>query len=172
MARGLDKKESSLMFREISPPYRWDQDSDSHYLRLTLPGFASSDVSLNMDKYGHLVVRGTRQMTDHKYLSFEETFDVPVDGDLEQAGGMFEDDQIYRVVIPKKKKYLGQRNINEDDHGHDSIFPKSGIGSPKTLPNKPSHPLPPPLISVDNSIKKIAFFIAILITIYVAWLNR
>lgn len=35
---GVENKESGLMFKEISPPHRWDQDLDFHYLRLTVPG--------------------------------------------------------------------------------------------------------------------------------------
>lgn len=35
--RGMER-ESSLMFREITPPHGWKQDPENHYLRLTLPG--------------------------------------------------------------------------------------------------------------------------------------
>ncbi|KAG6391737.1 hypothetical protein SASPL_149496 [Salvia splendens] len=61
----LEKKDSSLMLREISPPHKWDQDLDFHYLRLTLPGFISADITQHMDKYGHLVVRGSHDITEH-----------------------------------------------------------------------------------------------------------
>ncbi|KAH6758418.1 hypothetical protein C2S51_018653 [Perilla frutescens var. frutescens] len=99
--RGLDKRESSLMFREITPPHGWKQDSKFHYLRLTLPGFEAKDITIHMDKYGHLVVRGNKQVSEHKHMSFDETYDVPNDANLEDASGMFEDGQIYCVAIPK-----------------------------------------------------------------------
>lgn len=44
--RGPEKKESSLMFREISPPHKWDQDLHSHYLRLTVPGNIHLSINL------------------------------------------------------------------------------------------------------------------------------
>lgn len=119
-----------------------------------------------MDKYGHLLVRGSREVTQHKYLSFEETFDVPDDGNLEHAEGLFQDDQIYCVTIPKNKK-LGQ--------------PADGGGGVKwehhTKDYKKGHdesmcPKPAGVISMHNSKNKIAFLIAILVAIYVAWLSR
>ncbi|XP_057791974.1 uncharacterized protein LOC131008889 [Salvia miltiorrhiza] len=101
--RGMNKRESSLIFTEITPPHGWKQDPDFHYLRLTLPGFEANDITIHMDKYGHLVVRGTKQVTEHKYISFEETFDIPTDAKLDDALGMFQDNQIYCVAIPKVK---------------------------------------------------------------------
>lgn len=56
-----------------------------------------------MDKYGHLVVRGNKQVTEHKYVSFEETYEIPSDAKLDDAMGLFEDNQIYCVTIPKVK---------------------------------------------------------------------
>ncbi|XP_057791975.1 uncharacterized protein LOC131008890 [Salvia miltiorrhiza] len=173
--RGFGKKDSSLMFREISPPHKWDQDLHSHYLRLTLPGFANADITLHIDKYGHLVVRGSHQITEHKYVSFEETFDVADDADLEQAEGLFQDEQIYCVAIPKSNK-LGQRNedgVKFDDRDHnkdkksESMPNKYGV---RTMPNDPSRPSS--LIRTHKSMRKIVFLIAILVAIYAAWLNR
>lgn len=119
-------------------------------------------------------------MTPHKYLSFEEAFDVPDDANLEHAEGLFQDDQIYCVTIPKSKKVgqtsKGDGGVKLEDHvgpkkdkkGHDeeSICPKPGIGSH----NEPPHPSP--VISMHNSKNKITFVIAILFAIYVAWLSR
>ncbi|XP_020551992.1 uncharacterized protein LOC110012471 [Sesamum indicum] len=104
--RRLDRQNSSLMFRQITPPHGWKEDSDFHYLRLTLPGFEAKDITIHMNKYGHLVVRGDKQVTEHKYITFEETFEVPKDADLEEASGMFEDNQIYCITIPKKQQVL------------------------------------------------------------------
>ncbi|KAL0335646.1 UNVERIFIED_CONTAM: hypothetical protein Sradi_4776500 [Sesamum radiatum] len=109
--RRLDRQNSSLMFRQITPPHGWKEDSGFHYLRLTLPGFEAKDITIHMNKYGHLVVRGDKQVTEHKYITFEETFEVPNNADLEEANGMFEDGHIYCVTIPKKQQV--QRNNAE-----------------------------------------------------------
>lgn len=147
-------------------------------------GFTNKDISLHVDKYGHLVVRGSHQMTEHKYVSFAETFDVPEGADLELAEGMFEDDQIYCIVIPKNDK-LGQevgdggstsKGVKLEDHDHskdnkvDSVFHKHGFGGHVTLPNQPS--LPFSVTSKEKSMKRIVFIIMILIALYAAWLNR
>ncbi|XP_051133334.1 uncharacterized protein LOC127252981 [Andrographis paniculata] len=106
----LDKKNSSLLFMQMTPPHGWKEDSHFHYLRITLPGFKTNNVTIHMDKYGHLVVRGDRQISEHKYISFEETFDVPKNGDLENASGVFENDQVYCITIPKKQQQQQQQN--------------------------------------------------------------
>ncbi|KAK6128232.1 hypothetical protein DH2020_038036 [Rehmannia glutinosa] len=128
--RAMEKKSSSLVFRQITPPHGWKEDSAFYYLRLTLPGFETKDVTIHMDKYGHLVVRGDRQLTEHKYISFEETFEVPNNADLEEASGLFEDDgQIYCITIPKKQE--GQRI------GHAITMPKEDINKPVDDINNP-----------------------------------
>ncbi|KAL1553508.1 hypothetical protein AAHA92_14173 [Salvia divinorum] len=101
--RGLGKRELSMIFTEIAPPHGWKQDQDFHYLRLTLPGFEANDITIHMDKYGHLVVRGNKQVSEHRYVSFEETYEIPSDAKLDDAMGLFEDNQIYCVAIPKVK---------------------------------------------------------------------
>ncbi|KAI3463993.1 hypothetical protein Pfo_020656 [Paulownia fortunei] len=178
------------MFRQITPPHGWKEDSAFYYLRLTLPGFETKDVRIHMDKYGHLVVRGDKQVTAHKYISFEETFEVPNNADLEEASGLLEDDQIYCITIPKKQD--GQRI------GHAITMPKEEktpvLDSPKAQDNKIgsfhkyestkkpeeiSPPQPPPqpqrvtknplnVITGDKSSKKkIAIFVAILTALLV-----
>ena len=121
-----------------------------------------------MDKYGHLVVRGSHNITEHKYLSFEETFDVPDGANLELAEGIFEDEQIYCVTIPKSNK-LGQqvsgsdsKRVKFDDHDQNK-YKKNDLNE---------RPRPSSVIETQNSMKKIAFLIAILVAIYAAWLNR
>ncbi|XP_051133395.1 uncharacterized protein LOC127253028 [Andrographis paniculata] len=109
----LDRKNSSIVFIHINPPHGWKDDSQFHYLYLTLPGFETNNITIHMDKYGYLVVRGDRQVSEHKYISFEETFDIPNDADLEEASGQFEDDQIYCVTIPKKKQQLEQQQQHQ-----------------------------------------------------------
>ncbi|KAL0421881.1 UNVERIFIED_CONTAM: hypothetical protein Slati_3211000 [Sesamum latifolium] len=88
-----------------------------------IEGFEAKDITIHMNKYGHLVVRGDKQVTGHKYITFEETFEVPNDADLEEASGMFKDGQIYCVTIPKKQQV--QTNV---EHGitiaHDQNNPK------------------------------------------------
>ncbi|KAG6389977.1 hypothetical protein SASPL_151453 [Salvia splendens] len=175
VVRNLEKKDSSLMFREISPPHKWDQDLDFHYLRLTLPGFISSDVTLHMDKYGHLVVRGSHKITENKYLSFEETFDVPDGAGLELAEGIFEDEQIYCVTIPKSNE-LGQR-VGPGGSGSGSESKRVKFDDQDQNRYKKNdlneRPRPSSVIETQNSsMEKIAFLIAILVAIYVAWLNR
>ncbi|KAL2539493.1 SHSP domain-containing protein [Abeliophyllum distichum] len=100
---GIDKRESSLLFREIVPPHGWKEDENNHYLRLTLPGFQLIDVTLQIDKFGHLVVRGERQLSGHKFISFQETFDLPQNANVEESSGEFVDGEIYCVTIPKKQ---------------------------------------------------------------------
>lgn len=116
-------------------------------------------------------------MTEHKYMSFAETFDVPEGGDLELAEGLFEDDHTYCIAIPKNNK-LGQevgdggstsKGVKLEDHDHsnaDSVFHKHGLGGHVTLPNQPLS------VSKEKSMKSIVFLIAILIAIYAAWLSR
>ncbi|CAA0826630.1 Unknown protein [Striga hermonthica] len=123
----LDRKNSSLMFRQITPPHGWKEDSAFYHLRLTLPGFETKDIKIHVDKYDHLVVRGDKQVSEHKYISFEETFEVPNNGDLDEASGSFEDNQIYCITIPKKQ---GGRVT-----GHAITIPKQDNG-PKGQDNR------------------------------------
>ncbi|XP_047944765.1 uncharacterized protein LOC125191295 [Salvia hispanica] len=127
--RGLGKRDLSMIFTEITPPHGWKQDHDFHYLRLTLPGFEANDITIHMDKYGHLVVRGNKQVTEHKYVSFEETYEIPSDAKLDDAMGLFEDNQIYCVTIPKVK---GQQQ-------HAITMPKEHKINPKPRDNASIH---------------------------------
>lgn len=82
-------------------------------------GLEAKDISIRMDKYGRLVVRGDKQVSEHKYMSFEETYDVPNDANLEDAHAMFEDGQIYCVTIPKLIKEQQQQHpitIQQNSH--------------------------------------------------------
>ncbi|KAL7153338.1 hypothetical protein ABFS83_04G161200 [Erythranthe nasuta] len=177
--KGFEKKKSSLMFIEMTPPHAWKDDLDFHYLRLTLPGFEAKDVHLRVDKYGHLVVRGDKKVSEHKYVTFEETFDVPNNADLENADGIFEQDQIYCVTIPKTSKGgkitghaiaipheldNNNNNINTNLKPPDSIITTGSIIHKRD--NTKNNPLQ--VIRRDKySKKKIAFFVAVLIALFV-----
>ncbi|KAL8529637.1 hypothetical protein ACS0TY_006898 [Phlomoides rotata] len=186
--KGLEKKDSSLMFREITPPHGWKEDSDFHYLRLTLPGFEAKDIRIHMDKYGHLVVRGNRQISEHKYMSFEETFDVPATAELEEAEGLFEDEQIYCITIPKKKdghksghrismQKDGDNNNNNNNpkgkdlkfgpiHKYNTTDKQEGLSHiPADHQRIPKNPLK--MIEGDKGKKSIVFSIALLIALII-----
>ncbi|KAG8388668.1 hypothetical protein BUALT_Bualt02G0149300 [Buddleja alternifolia] len=181
----LEKENSSLMFTQITPPHEWKEDSDHHSLRLTLPGFEAKDVTIHVDKYGHLVVRGNKQVSDHKYINFEESFNVPKNGNIEDADGFFEEDQIYCITIPKTKQQTGHAiTIMPNPSPMDNINPRTQDNSPKApqQDNKvgsfrkygsakqqekaANNPLK--VITADKSKKKIVFFIiAILIALLI-----
>ncbi|CAI9773746.1 unnamed protein product [Fraxinus pennsylvanica] len=118
-AKGLDKRESSLLFREIVPPHGWAEDENNHYLRLTLPGFKQPDVTLQIDKYGHLVVRGERQLSGHKFVSFHETFNLPKNINVEETSGEFEDGEIFCITFPKLSE-IEQRRMQPVRDRYDS----------------------------------------------------
>lgn len=56
---------------------------------------------LQIDKYGHLVVRGERQLSGHKFVSFYETFKLPQNINIEETSGIFEDGEIFCITLPK-----------------------------------------------------------------------
>lgn len=130
-----------------------------------------------MDKYGHLVVRGNKQVTGRKYVSFEETFEVPKDAKLDDASGMFEDGQIYCIAIPKVKGKQHAITMPEDHINPtkprykkeeasirryvavgDRDEKVSRGGSPKDYLKN---------ITGETSNKKIAYFVAILLALVV-----
>ncbi|KAK4427249.1 hypothetical protein Salat_1493800 [Sesamum alatum] len=153
--RRLDRQNSSLMFRQITPPHGWKEDSDSYYLRLTLPGFEAKDITIHMNKYGQLVVRGDKQVTEHKYITFEETFEVPNDADLEEASGMFEDGQIYCVTIPKKQQVEHAITVANEENKPKPHGNKDGSFHKYDSTKKPEELLPQQRgrISASNSLK-------------------
>lgn len=122
-------------------------------------------MHLRVDKYGHLVVRGDKQVSDHKYISFEETFDVPKNADIENADGLFEDNQIYCVTIPKING--GRRTghaitIPNLDNNQNKHKPHEITEKPHGIGNNPLQ-----VIRGDKSRKKIGFFIAVLIALLI-----
>ncbi|KAL0364659.1 UNVERIFIED_CONTAM: hypothetical protein Sangu_0563500 [Sesamum angustifolium] len=164
--RRLDRQNSSLMFRQITPPHGWKEDSGFHYLRLTLPGFEAKDITIHMNKYGHLVVRGDKQVTEHKYITFEETFEVPNNADLEEANGMFEDGHIYCVTIPKKQQV--QRNnaehaitIANEENNPKPQGNKDGSFHKYESTNKPDGLLPQQHGRISASHGSVTYFLAI-----------
>lgn len=147
-------------------------------------GFEAKDISIRMDKYGRLVVRGDKQVSQHKYMSFEETYDVPSDANLEDAHAMFEDGQIYCVTIPKLTKEQQQQqhaitipqhqNQNQNQNLNQNLNQNQNQNQ-----NNINHPNPTqekPVSSRDylklirgdrSSAKKVALFVALLIALLV-----
>lgn len=67
-------------------------------------------MTLQIDKYGHLVVRGERQLSGHKFVSFYETFKLPQNINIEETSGIFEDGEIFCITLPKLSE-LEQRRM-------------------------------------------------------------
>lgn len=127
-----------------------------------------------MDKYGHLVVRGNRQVTENKYVTFDETFEVPKDAKLEDASGFFEDGQIYCVAIPKVK---GQHHALTIPKDHQNTSPKPrnkkegasihryNEGDKVVRRGNPKDYLKN--VTGEPSNKKVAYFVAILLALVI-----
>ncbi|KAL3819377.1 hypothetical protein ACJIZ3_005282 [Penstemon smallii] len=184
--RRLDKKSSSLMFVAITPPHEWKEDDNSYYLCLTIPGFESENITINVDKYGHLVVRGHMQVSEHKFINFEETYELPQNSNIEDAGGQFQDEQIYCVIIPKQKEKTIRHKISTPKEEKTTSPPKKKQPVEKKPiltedkvdsfhryedSEKPqeSHPSKPHLqiITTENKKKKITFSVALVLILIV-----
>ncbi|KAL2454671.1 SHSP domain-containing protein [Abeliophyllum distichum] len=150
---GIDKRESSLLFREIVPPHGWKEDENNHYLRLTLPGFQLIDVTLQIDKFGHLVVRGERQLSGHKFISFQETFDLPQNANVEESSGEFVDGEIYCVTIPKKQssEYSKMKTPTQKSMGNPESKRDHANDSNKKSTRKPDEFHDPEVPKPDNT---------------------
>ncbi|KAL2462943.1 uncharacterized protein Fot_54180 [Forsythia ovata] len=181
---GIVKRESSLLFREIVPPHGWKEDENNHYLRITLPGFEQMNVTLQIDKFGHLVVRGERQLSGHKFVSFQETFDVPKNANVEESSGEFVDGEIFCVTIPKMlseypkintptQKSMGNPESKRDHATGSNIGNKKSTRKPDEFldPEVPKHDIKKHesnIITTDEkSTMKIWFFLVILVIVLI-----
>lgn len=112
-------------------------------------------------------------MTEHKYVSFEETFEVPNDAKLEDASGMFEDGQIYCIAIPKVKGIAITMPPRDQNISPKPRSKKEGASihryneGEKAVPRRESPKDYLKNITGEPSNKKVAYFVAILLALVI-----
>ncbi|CAK9155678.1 unnamed protein product [Ilex paraguariensis] len=121
------KNTQNSIFEELDPSSSWTEDSTFHYLLIDLPGFKMEEVTLEVDKYGHILVHGERPVSENKFIRFKQTFNVPENSNIEDIAGKFEDGLLY-VAIPKyETKDMGEEENEHEKREHDENFREGNV---------------------------------------------
>ncbi|OWM90436.1 18.5 kDa class I heat shock protein-like [Punica granatum] len=86
---------------ELNPSSGWTEDPNNHYLLIDLPYFKKEEIMLRTEGSNQVNISGKRMASDHKFVYFDETFDLPENSDIQRTSWKLEAG-LLTVTIPKR----------------------------------------------------------------------
>ncbi|ONK76571.1 uncharacterized protein A4U43_C03F29700 [Asparagus officinalis] len=110
---------SRATHEDFKPTIEWIDDQSRRTLLLQLPGFKREEIRVQLDNAGKLLIKGSKQVSENKYLDVDEIFDVPEDTIADKISGRFEDGRL-TLVMPKRevKEFVGEKKEAAKYEGH------------------------------------------------------
>ncbi|XP_073151357.1 uncharacterized protein [Henckelia pumila] len=118
------------VFEDFKPISEWEQDDESHFLVIYLPGFMKEQIKVRTEGRNIIQVRGERLVAGNKWSRFLEDFQIPENCEINSIRAKHEGGNL-TITVPKK-------NIDK------------GTMSPK----KPQETFSPKTTSIDTTLQK------------------
>ncbi|KAL2321946.1 hypothetical protein Fmac_026325 [Flemingia macrophylla] len=154
---GVRTRPPTPVVQEIVPNSGWSEDSTGHYLLVDLPvetgitsdffplhlassEFRIEEVTLQVDSYGRIVVKGERQVNEWKSVQFRLNFPEPVDSDMDKIAGKFDGGILY-VTVPKRVAQQNKESeaVNIQVKRADNDSHQTGNGQVRRAEENDSH---------------------------------
>lgn len=89
------------VYEDFKPISEWEQDDESHFLVIHLPGFMKEQIKVSTEGRNIIRVRGERLVAGNKWSRFLEDFQIPGNCEMNSVRAKYEGANL-TITVPKK----------------------------------------------------------------------
>ncbi|KAK4424753.1 Inactive protein RESTRICTED TEV MOVEMENT 2 [Sesamum alatum] len=135
------------VYEDFKPVSEWQQDDESHFLNIYLPGFMKEQIRVSTEGRNSIRVQGERLVAGNKWSRFREEYQVPENGEMNSVRAKYQGG-VLNITIPKKEFDKAQETLppkpNTTDtqkqpipqKGHEKVLPE--VNTSKSTEEKSS----------------------------------
>ncbi|XP_073288418.1 uncharacterized protein [Primulina huaijiensis] len=97
------------VYEDFKPISEWEQDDESHFLVIYLPGFMKEQIKVSTEGRNIIRVRGERLVAGNKWSRFLEDFKIPENCEMNSVRAKHQGANL-TITVPKKNVEKGTKS--------------------------------------------------------------
>lgn len=97
------------VYEDFKPISEWEQDDESHFLVIHLPGFMKEQIKISTEGRNIIRVRGERLVAGNKWSRFLEDFQIPENCEMNSVRAKHQGANL-TITVPKKNLDKGTKS--------------------------------------------------------------